>query len=113
MRFEVGDRVRIRDWNDMATDFFVDDEGDISFGDDPISPYFIREMQCLCGETGEVYDVQYNTYGDGIDRVLIELDDDDNDLIDDWEISNLMIEPECALDIEGVADKLSDFLNGE
>lgn len=34
MRFEVGDRVRIRDWNDMATDFIVDYDGDISFDDD-------------------------------------------------------------------------------
>lgn len=109
MRFEVGDRVRIRDWNDMATDFFVDDGGDIRFEDDPVSPYFIGDMQYLCGETGEVYDVQYNLYGDGIDGVFIELDDDVP--IDDWEISNLMIEPECAVNIEGVADKLSDFLN--
>lgn len=112
MRFEVGDRVRIRDWSDMATDFFVDDEGDISFEDDPVSPYFVGDMQYLCNETGEVYDVQYNAYGDGIDKVLIELDDDDVS-IDDWEISNLMIEPEGAVDIEWVADKLFDFLNGE
>lgn len=112
MRFEVGDRVRIRDWNDMATDFFVDDDGDIRFEDDPSSPYFIGDMRYLCGETGKVYDVQYNAYGDGIDQVLVELDDDDV-LIDEWEISNLMIEPECAVDIELVADKLSDFLNGE
>lgn len=109
MRFEVGDRVRIRDWGDMATDFFVDDDGDIRFEDDPVSPYFIGDMQYLCGETGEVYDVQYNLYGDGIDRILIELDDDVP--IDDWEISNLMIEPEYVVDIEGVADKLSGFLN--
>lgn len=109
MRFEVGDRIRIRDWNDMATDFFVDDEGDISFEDDPSSPYFVGDMQYLCGETGEVYDVQYNAYGDGIDRVLIELDDDDVS-IDDWEISNLMIEPGgCAIMSDDV-DKLCDLL---
>lgn len=112
MRFEVGDRVRIRDWNDMATDFFVDDDGDIGFEVDSSSPYFVRDMQYLCGETGEVYDVQYNAYGDGIDRVLIELDDDDVS-IDDWEISNLMIEPEeCAITSDDV-DKLRDFLSNK
>lgn len=116
MRFEVGDRVRIRDWDDMATDFFVDDDGDIRFEDDPVSPYFVGDMRYFCGETGEIYDVQYNAYGDGIDRVLIELDDlddDDNDLIDDWEISNLMIEPEeCAIMSDDV-DKLRDFLSNK
>lgn len=112
MRFEVGDRVRIRDWNDMATDAFVDDDGDIRLDDDSSSPYFVGDMQYLCGETGEVYDVQYNAYGDGVDRVLIELDDDDVS-IDDWEISNLMIEPEgCAITSDDV-DKLCDFLSNE
>lgn len=109
MRFEVGDRVRIRDWDDMATDFFVDDGGDIGFDVDSSSPYFVGDMQYLCGETGEIYDVHYNAYGDGIDRVLIELDDDDVS-IDDWEISNLMIEPEgCAITSDDV-DKLCDIL---
>lgn len=111
MWFKVGDRVRIRDWGDMAADFGVDDDGDIGFKDESLSaPYFIVDMQYLCGETGEIYDVQYNAYGDGIDRVLVELDDDDV-LIDDWEISNLMIEPEeCAITSDDV-DKLLDFLS--
>lgn len=114
MRFEVGDRVRIRDWDDMATDFFVDDGGDIGFDVDSSSPYFVEDMRYLCGETGEIYDVQYNAYGDGIDRVLIELDDDDDDLIDDWEISNLMIEPEeCASITEDAAEELFDFLSDQ
>jgi hypothetical protein len=112
MRFEVGDRVRIRDWNDMAADFFVDDDGDISFEADPVSPYFIGDMQYLCGETGEVYDVQYNAYGDGIDEVRIRLDDDDV-LIDEWEISNLMIEPEGCAIISDDVDKLCDFLSNK
>ncbi len=112
MRFEVGDRVRIRDWDDMAACFFVDDDGDIRFEDDPVSPYFIGDMRYLCGETGEVYDVRYNEYGDGIDGVLIELDDDVP--IDDWEISNLMIEPEeCASITKDAADKLFDFLSDQ
>lgn len=113
MRFAVGDRVRIRDWNDMATDFFVDDDGDISFEDDnPVSPYFIRDMQYLCGETGKVCDIQYNEYGDGIDEVFIKLDDDDV-LIDEWQITNLMIErEECAI-ISDDVDKLCDFLSNK
>jgi hypothetical protein len=112
MRFEVGDRVRIRDWNDMATDFSVDYDGDISFEDDPVSPYFTGDMQYLCGETGEVYDIHYNAYGDGIDEVFIKLDDDDV-LIAEWEISNLMIEPEGCEIISDDVDKLCDFLSNK
>lgn len=112
MRFEVGDRVRIRDWNDMAADFTVDYDGDISFDYDLSAPYFIEDMRYLCGETGEIYDVQYNAYGDGIDRVLVELDDDVPD-VDDWEISNLMIEPEGCVITSDEVDKLRDFLSNK
>lgn len=98
----------------MAIDFFVNDDGDIRFEDDSssLSPYFIIEMQYLCGETGEVYDVQYNTYGDGIDKVIVKLDDGDV-LIDEWGISNLMIEPEECAVISDDVDKLRDFLSNK
>lgn len=58
----------------------------------------IGYMRYFCGENGEIYDVQYNAYGDGIDdRVLIEL---------------VIEHEECAIMSEDV-DKLRDFLSNK
>lgn len=42
--FAVGDRVRIRDWDDMVAEFGVDEDGDI-----PCAYMFTEGMQGFCG----------------------------------------------------------------
>ena len=44
MKYKSGDKVKIRQWDDMALEFGVDDDGDIKM---PI--YFIKDMQQFCG----------------------------------------------------------------
>jgi len=43
--FKVGDRIAIREWDDMAEEFTVDGYGDIDCG----SYFFVSKMKSLCG----------------------------------------------------------------
>ena len=45
MKYKSGDKVKIRQWDDMALEFGVDDDGDIQM---PV--YFIKEMEQFCGK---------------------------------------------------------------
>ena len=52
MRYKVGDKVRVRQWNDMVEEFGIKGE------DIPISGcYFVKEMKQYCGKTYEVCDI--------------------------------------------------------
>ena len=44
MKYKVGDKVKVRKWDDMASEFGVDDDGDIKT---PV--YFIKDMEQFCG----------------------------------------------------------------
>ncbi len=52
VEFKVGDRVRIRQWNDMAKEFGVDDNGGIKVED-----YFAKKMEHLCGRTATIKEI--------------------------------------------------------
>lgn len=45
MKYQIGDKVKVRKWGDMALEYGVDDDGDIKM---PI--YFIKEMEPFCGK---------------------------------------------------------------
>lgn len=49
MRYKVGDKVRVRQWDDMVKEFDVND-GDIYMN----GCCFIKEMKQYCGKTYEV-----------------------------------------------------------
>ena len=46
MEFKVGDKVRIRQWDDMENEFGLDDDGDIK----TCPNCFVKLMSCLCGK---------------------------------------------------------------
>lgn len=51
MRYKVGDKVRVRQWDDMVKEFGVNN------GNIPINGcLFVKEMKQYCGRTYEVYD---------------------------------------------------------
>lgn len=51
MKYKVGDKVRVRQWDDMAKEFGVNN------GNIPINGcLFVKEMKQYCGRTYEVYD---------------------------------------------------------
>lgn len=58
--FKVGDKVRIRQWDDMKKEFGVDGDGDI----DCNTSFFVPEMKSLCGKEfviEKVYDSEVVT----------------------------------------------------
>lgn len=49
MEFKVGDRVRIKTWEQMEKEFGKDSDGDIN-----CIPCFNKGMKCLCGQTATI-----------------------------------------------------------
>ena len=56
MRYKVGDKVRVRQWDDMVEEFSTDDYGDILAD----GLYFVKGMKQYCGKTYEVCDATYH-----------------------------------------------------
>ena len=58
MKHKVGDKVRVREWDDMAKEFVVDGNGDIRLD----SIYFVEPMRKYCGKTATIMAIQGNYY---------------------------------------------------
>lgn len=59
MKFKVGDRVRVREWDEMEAEFGLDREGDIKCGG---GIYFNRLMKGYCGKVLTVQKVDSETH---------------------------------------------------
>ncbi len=62
-KYNIGDKVKVKSWEDMAKEHCIDDDGDIFFEDDEL--YFMQEtMKPLCGTIVEIskFDDYYNGY---------------------------------------------------
>ena len=55
--FKVGDKVRIRSWEDMESEFGLDEQGNID-----CRYLFTREMQYLCGKDFTISSISENHY---------------------------------------------------
>jgi hypothetical protein len=64
--FHVGDRVQIREWDDMKEEF-----GTTQFGDIATITTFIKDMRHLCGRTAIISSI-------GEDRIIKLTNWDDN-----------------------------------
>lgn len=89
MRYKVGDKVRVRQWDDMVKEFGSDGE-DIHID----GCYFIKEMKQYCGKTYEVYDDM------GLHYILKT----ENEVLD-WCFKDEMLEDVSSLQIH--ADSLT------
>lgn len=57
MRYKVGDKVKVREWDDMMVEFGTDEDGDIK-----CRLFFVADMKNYCGEdmtVSGVSDVSY------------------------------------------------------
>lgn len=70
--FAVGDRVRIRDWDDMASEFGVDEDGEI-----PCKYIFTPAMRDFCGQEYTISTTRNNP--DGTQKLYFEDAEDDED----------------------------------
>lgn len=89
MKYKVGDKVRVRQWDDMVKEFGSDGE-DIHID----GCYFIKEMKQYCGKTYEVYDNM------GLHYILKT----ENEVLD-WCFKDEMLEDVSSLQIH--ADSLT------
>ncbi len=80
--FKVGDRVRIRQWDDMEREFGLDPDGDIDS-----TPSFTMWMcdEGLCGRTATILSIDPNGWVD------LDFDDEHGDI--EWEYSTAMLDP--------------------
>ena len=79
-KFKVGDRVRIREWDDMKGEFGLDRDGDIA---SPMS--FTGQMRHLCGRAVEI---------EAMAREIVILKNcNSNNSTLDWYFTADMIEP--------------------
>lgn len=68
---KVGDKIRIREWDDMEKEYGLDLMGDIK-----ASSYFVSKMRYLCGT----------------EHVVTDIEDSHTTYIDNWLISDDMVE---------------------
>ena len=107
--FKVGDRVVIREWDDMAAEFGVDSDNDIN-----CRMTFIEPMRYYCGQTATVFET---TPSGSLVKLLF---DDPNVAAHSIHTDHKFSEDMIALveDMEDVEEQcmrdeiLLDFLNG-
>ena len=93
----IGDTVRIREWEDMASEFGYNRYGAIN-----CQFQFIKDMEHLCGKEFVVT---------GIDDGKVY--SDDSDIWRGFSISADMLEPASSIEIEPFTDdELESLLNG-
>lgn len=81
--FKVGDRVRIRDWDDMEREYGTDSDGDINLPD----VVFTRGMRHLCGRCATIRSISCHD-----DCFVLENWSDDSGNTG-WFFSKSMLEP--------------------
>ena len=93
--WKVGDRVRVRKWQDMAKQYGVPiEDPDIPVGI-PTPAYFDPGMACLCGFTGTIRNIDEPSFGNDA-KIELTLDDkyisDQQEEFDAWNWDSDMFE---------------------
>lgn len=96
--FNVGDRVRIRQWDDMLLEFGLDRDGDIDC--EQCFTWVMRD-EGLCGRTATIIDIDSNG---GVD---LDFDDESGDI--EWQYSTAMLEPLIDKRIQVTSDVSTTF----
>ena len=97
--FSIGDRVVVREYEDMLSEY-----GEIRTG--VIKPrgctaQFNRYMTRFCGEHGVVTGVIPNYKGTKFTKLIVDFDDDDNRYYaNDWVFLDYMFELETPIDFD-------------
>lgn len=89
-KFKVGDRVRIRQWDDMVKEFGLIDSWRIPFTK-TCGTTFTDNMKHLCGRTATIIRIDYDTE-------KVDLDFDDNSGGTNWDFFLGAIEREKSMD---------------
>ena len=83
-QIQVGDRIRFRDWDDMAHEFGINSYGNIN-----LLFSFTCDMKYLCGQSGTVESIE-NTFEGPMFRITLDDSSHDSSPVN-WSISRDMI----------------------
>ena len=98
---EIGDRVRIKSWEQMVKEYGLDDDGNAK-----TEPYcFAKGMKSLCGKEADIL----NVWADG--RILANCSDSSEYL--GWAFAEQMVEPVKTIVISQVGNTTTCNFNGK
>ena len=108
MKYKVGDKVKVRKWDDMVSEFDVDYSGDI----ETPSFYFTKEMQRFCGKIVTIKDQGVDI--DDVEYYEIMEDTDNEFYFSDDMFENEFLNPILVgIDIYNLVKGLSDNFLGD
>lgn len=85
MKFKLGQKVKIKEWDKMAKEYSVDEDEDIM---PPNGVAFVYTMRHLCGRTATITSI---TEDNDWTEVTLDFDNKQGDI--NWDYSTYMIEP--------------------
>ena len=108
MKYKVGDKVKIRKWDDMAAEFDVDFSGDI----ETPSFYFTREMEKFCGK---IVTIKYQCVDTDDEEYYEIVEDTDNEFCfsDDMFENEFTVPILLGVDIYNLVKELSGKFLGD
>lgn len=97
MKYKVGEKVKVKTWEEMAKEYQVDSVGDIKIG--TCEPFFVKGMKKFCGKTVTIKKVYAGPFGS--ERYYIE-----EDRRDPWTWCDKMFVSESKTSKFNVGDKV-------
>lgn len=107
MKYKVGDKVKVRKWDDMALEYGVDDDGDIEM---PI--YFIKEMKQFCGKIITIKEQCVDLYDEEHYEIVEDAEQEfwfSDDMFEDEFVSPILV----GVDIYNFVKELSNKFLGD
>ena len=107
MKYQIGDKVKVRKWDDMALEYGVDDDGDIKM---PI--YFIKEMEPFCEKIVTIKERCVDLYDEECYKILEDTEHEFNfsdDMFEDEFAAPILV----GIDIYNLVKELSDKFLGD
>ena len=103
-KVNVGDRIRIKEFDDMAEEYGTDKYGDITPPCPNIS-CFSRHMKNYCGATGTVTNMDISLFPEGIySRIYIDFDDNNKFGRASWVFMDYMVTVEPNTEMPEMQD---------
>lgn len=109
MKYKIGDKVKVRQWDDMAAEFGLDDE------DIDMKYYFLQEMKDFCGRVVTIQSVAGDIYG-----IIEDVGNNycwTDDMFEDEFTDPILIGADIYNLVKGLSDKLlvvsSNMTDGE
>lgn len=115
MKYQIGDKVKVRKWSDMALEFGVDDDGDIKM---PV--YFIKEMEQFCDKIVTIKSINVSLDEEEYYEIMEDTEQEfwfSDDMFEDEFVAPILLGVDIYNLVKGLGNKLlsdsSDMTDGE